>query len=62
MILSTPSTSMAHGLSVWSLVPSLLALVAYALAAMPGAGAPARRALPLAWGLHGVAGLAHLLG
>ena len=62
VILSTPSIPMAHGLSVWSLVPSLLALVAYALAVMPGAGALARRALPLAWGLHGVAGLAHLLG
>jgi ABC-type uncharacterized transport system permease subunit len=53
---------MAHGLSVWSLAPSLLALAAYALAAMPGNGALARRSLPLAWGLHGVAGLAHLFG
>jgi ABC-type uncharacterized transport system permease subunit len=53
---------MAHGLSVWSLAPSALALVAYALAAMPGVGAWARRSLPLAWGLHGAAGLAHLLG
>jgi ABC-type uncharacterized transport system permease subunit len=62
VILSTPSHPLAHGLSVWSLAPSLLALAAYALAAMPGAGALARRALPLAWGLHGVAGLAHLFG
>ncbi len=62
VILSTPSTPLAHGLSVWSLAPSLLALAAYALAALPGAGAWARRALPLAWGLHGVAGLAHLFG
>jgi ABC-type uncharacterized transport system permease subunit len=62
VILSTPSSPLAHGLSIWSLAPSLLALVAYALAAMPGAGAWARRCLPLAWGLHGVAGLAHLLG
>jgi ABC-type uncharacterized transport system permease subunit len=62
VILSTPSIPPAHGLSVWSLLPSLLALVAYALAAMPGAGTLVRRALPLAWGLHGVAGLAHLLG
>jgi ABC-type uncharacterized transport system permease subunit len=62
VILSTASTPLAHGLSVWSLAPSLLALVAYALAALPGSGLLARRALPLAWGLHGVAGLAHLLG
>ena len=62
VILSTASTPLAHGLSVWSLAPSLLALAAYALAALPGVGALARRALPLAWGLHGVAGLAHLLG
>lgn len=65
VILSTPLTSpalMSHGLSVWSLLPSLVALVAYALAALPGAGGLARRALPLAWGVHGVAGLAHLLG
>jgi len=53
---------MSHGLSVWSLAPSLVALVAYALAALPGAGGLARWALPLAWGVHGVAGLAHLLG
>ncbi len=62
VILSTPSHPLAHGLSVWSLAPSLLALVAYALAALPGVGALARRALPLAWGFHGVAGLAHLFG
>jgi ABC-type uncharacterized transport system permease subunit len=62
VILSIPSTPLAHALSVWSLAPSLLALAAYALAALPGVGALARRALPLAWGLHGVAGLAHLLG
>ena len=62
VILSTPSTLLIHGLSVWSLVPSLLALVGYAMAVLPGAGTLARRALPLAWGLHGVAGLAHLLG
>lgn len=62
VILSTPLNPLAHGLSVWSLVPSLLALAAYALSALPGAGAWVRRALPLAWGLHGVAGLAHLFG
>lgn len=62
VILSTPLTPSAHGLSVWSLAPTLLALLAYALASLPGAGVAARRALPLAWGLHGVAGLAHLLG
>lgn len=62
VILSTPLTPSAHGLSVWSLVPSLLAMLAYALAGLPGAGVSVRRALPLAWGLHGLAGLAHLLG
>lgn len=62
VILSTPSSPLAHGLSVWSLVPSLLALLAYALAVGPGDGRLARRALPLAWGLHGLAGLAHLFG
>lgn len=62
VILSTPLTPSAHGLSVWSLAPSLLAMLAYGLASLPGAGASARRALPLAWGLHGLAGLAHLLG
>lgn len=62
VILSTPLNPLTHGLSVWSLAPSLLALLAYALAALPGAGVLARRALPLAWGLHGVAGLAHLFG
>lgn len=59
VILSTP---MSHGLSAWSLAPSLLALLAYAAAARDGEAGLTRHALPLAWVAHGVAGLAHLLG
>jgi ABC-type uncharacterized transport system permease subunit len=52
---------MLHDLSAWSLVPAVLALAGYALVALPGRW-PVRWLLAGAWGAHGLAGLAHLLG
>jgi ABC-type uncharacterized transport system permease subunit len=52
---------MSHGLSAWSLVPSVLALAGYALVALSGR-VPVRWVLAAAWVAHGLAGLAHLLG
>ncbi|MDP4302304.1 cytochrome C assembly family protein [Leptothrix discophora] len=52
----------AAPLSPWSVVPAVIALVAYALAWPRGDSALARRALPLAWIAHGTALFAHLLG
>ncbi|MGY0201809.1 cytochrome C assembly family protein [Leptothrix sp. BB-3] len=63
MILSTDfSASFPAPLSPWSVVPAVLALVAYALAWPTGDSARARRALPLAWIAHGTALFAQLLG
>lgn len=49
-------------LSVWFVVPSVLAMLAYALAARGADGAWTRRALPLAWVAHGTALMSHLFG
>lgn len=58
MILSSP---FSNGLSAWSLVPALVALVAYAVAGGAGGSVAARRALPVAWVLHGAALITHVL-
>ena len=49
-------------LSVWFVVPSVLAMLAYALAARGAGGAWPYRALTLAWVAHGTAFLTHLFG
>lgn len=59
VILSTPPSA---SLSAWYVVPSLLAALAYALAAGRSTGGWAERALPVAWVAHGTALLSHLLG
>jgi ABC-type uncharacterized transport system permease subunit len=49
-------------LSPWSVVPALIALVAYALAILRGRPWAERWALPVAWVAHGTALMAHLFG
>ncbi|WP_130483687.1 cytochrome C assembly family protein [Sphaerotilus mobilis] len=49
-------------MSPWSVLPAVLALVAYALAWPQGESALVRRALPVAWVAHGTALFAQLLG
>jgi ABC-type uncharacterized transport system permease subunit len=56
------STAFPSPLSPWSVLPAVLALVAYALAWPQGESTLARRALPLAWIAHGTALFAQLLG
>lgn len=59
MILSTPSPS---ALSPWFAAPAVVALAAYAAAALRDGQFGAHRMLPVAWLAHGAALLAHLLG
>lgn len=56
------SSVLSPNLTPWTVWPALLALLAYAAAAMPSEAPRLRLALPVAWALHGVALLAHLLG
>lgn len=61
VILSTPPSA-AAALTLWSVLPALLALLVYGLAALRDPGQAARWALPVAWAAHGLALLAHLFG
>jgi ABC-type uncharacterized transport system permease subunit len=55
------STGFPSSLSPWFAVPSIIALLAYLLAAA-GDSTWSRRALPVAWVAHGTAMLVHLFG